>query len=221
MAYGTNAPFGFQPRFMLTSATFNGQTTTNLIANAYATSIFTGDPILYAATGSIIVAPVINPVGTPVLGVFNQVKFRATDGTYITAPYWPANTNTFQNEGAIASVITDSNVVYAVQISTSANVAVNTVTLTQAMIGNNANFNVGPNLFAPPAGTANNPATGSTISGQSAYYLDVSTVDITSTLPLKIIGIEPNPQNAFGQPFNVALVVFNTNVLQSVGTPGI
>lgn len=225
MSYGTNAPFGLQARNSLSSATYNGQTTTCFIASGFNTSIFTGDPVIYTANGTILPATG-GAAGNegPTLGVFQGCFFRASNGDYVHSPYWPANTATFQNEPAEAFVCTDSNVVFDIQVSTSANATVNTVTLTQAMIGENANFNIGPGAFLPAAPIPNNPTSGSTISGQSGYYLDLSTLSGAggATLNLKIIGITPNPLNAFGIPFNNALVVINNDVLKGgTGTAGI
>lgn len=226
MSYGTNAPFGLQARNSLTSAAYNGQTTTCFIASGFNTSIFTGDPVIYTANGTILPATGGFPVGvqTATLGVFQGCTFRAFNGDYIHSAYWPANTATFQGQPAEAFVCTDSNVVFDIQVSTSANVLVPTVTLTQAMIGENANFNIGPGAFVPAAPTPANPASGSTISGQSGYYLDLSTLSGAGgpTLNLKIIGITPIPLNTFGIPFNNALVVINNDVLKGgTGTAGI
>lgn len=251
MAYGTNAPFGLQARTTLNSGTYNGQTQPFGIASNYAYNLFTGDPVIFQANGTIGIAgtaavavganPPLPPQG-PILGVFQGVKYRDTQGNYKTAPYWAAGTATFLNEPATALICTDASVLYDVQVSTSA--AYNAATfpvmasLAPDMIGANANLNIG-GLFIPPANTGIpvNPPTGNTVSGQSAYYLDISTVSppggAGNTFNVKIISITPVPGNQFTttdpvtgtqvpMAFNNAIVMINNDVLKGgTGTAGI
>ena len=54
---------------------------------------------------------------------------------------------------------------------------------------------------------------------QSTAEIDENSVADTSTLPLKVIGLYPDPRNAFGE-FNRLLVIFNHHMYKSVGVTG-
>jgi hypothetical protein len=90
-------------------------------------------------------------------------------------------------------------------------------------MGRNANFALTVNSFDPIAGVtpAANPAAGNTISGQSGYYLDYSTLAVTATLSLKLIRFTPVPGNIAGVVFNNALVKINNDIYNGgTGTAG-
>ena len=55
---------------------------------------------------------------------------------------------------------------------------------------------------------------------ESTAEIDEDSVANTSTLPLGIIGLYPDPKNAFGE-FNRLLVIFNHHKYKSVGVQGI
>lgn len=194
MSYGVNAPQGFQPLKSGSAAVWNEQTTAYRIADAYATSLFKGDPVV-TASGYV----VIGTAGSAVLGVFWGCKYINSIGTYIFSPYWPASTATFATAGAECYVIDDPKTLFNIQLSLAG--------LTQAQIGNNANFVAG---------------SGSTITGQSAYALDSSTVSTgNATYNCKIRELTPSVNNAFGVNYNNAVVSFNNDVYNSgTGTVG-
>lgn len=211
MAYGSglNAPMGLIPRFDLISTTPNGQTQTYQISSGYATSLFAGDRVqLNFLTGTLQIAA----AGTPAIGVLQQVSYTDSLGNPVKQPYWQGGTVTQGGLVATAYVYNDPMLVYDIQVSTSLNVA--NPSIIQADIGQNANLAIGE-------GGANlvpqNPTSGNTRSGLSAYYLDFSTIDPNSTYDVKIIGLSPNIGNAFGIPFNNVLVQLNNDVYKSSG----
>lgn len=220
MAYGVNAPFGLQPRRMITGAPWNGQMNEYPIADAYATSLFTGDPVMTAADGTIVTAY----GGSPVLGVFMGCTYINTSGVLVTSPYWPMNTATFQAQGAKALVVDDPNVLFDIQVSDGRN---NRVSGIQAIdINNNFAFNLGA------GGVINaNPAAGSPVTGQSAFYLDYQSINTTTTLSLKAMALTPYPGNIFATAapavvgvgaYNNVLVIFNNHILKGgTGTLGL
>lgn len=208
MAYGTNAPFGLQPRMSNTGAPWNGQTNTYIIESGYGTNLFIGDPVAPLGNGSI----GIGAAGTGIAGVFWGCQYQDPQGNFQFSPYWPANTVTYNPGGsgnipATAFVVDDPSILFDIQVSSSiAPGAQPTVNL--ASLNANANFSVGGG-----AGGIVNPAGGSTVSGQSAYYLDAST--ITSGAPsaafsLKIIRVTPGFTNQAGNIGTVAAPVAYT-----------
>ena len=46
MAYGTNGPFGFQPRAKIGGQPWTGGYTEYAILTGYATALYTGDPLI-------------------------------------------------------------------------------------------------------------------------------------------------------------------------------
>ncbi len=196
MSYGTNAPFGLQPRKHLNGSAWTGQINGFLIQDSYATSIFTGDPVTLAA-GYL----VIGVAGSAIIGVFQGCKYTTAGGTVTFAPYWPASTATLSSVGAAAFVCDDQTVLYDIQNSSATPIA-------QVNIGQNANFVAG---------------SGSTITGQSAYALDYTTLATgNATRNLKVIELVPRPGNTFSTPYNNVYVLINNNLFNSgTGTAGV
>lgn len=195
MAYGTNAPFGLQPRMMNTGAPWNGQTNTYLINSGYNTSLFVGDPVAPLANGTI----GIGVAGTGIAGVFMGCQYQDTQGNYQFSPYWPANTVTYNPGGsgnipAIAFVVDDPNVLFDVQVTSSNNVT-HQPSVYQADLNANADFVIGA---------------GSTISGQSGASLDAATIAVgggSAALSLKVVRVTPGFTNQAGNIGTVALPV--------------
>lgn len=195
MSYGTNAPFGLQPRMHMNGSVWNGQTQTFQISDAYGTSLFTGDPV---TLGSGYLA--IGVAGSAIIGVFQGCLYTTAASVITFSPYWPASTSTAQTLGAEAYVCIDTTVLYDVQNSSATPIA-------QADIGKNANFVAG---------------SGSTITGQSGYALDYSTLATgNATRNLKVVSLVPRPLNTFSTPYNNVYVSINNDVFQGgTGTVG-
>jgi hypothetical protein len=211
MAYGVNAPFGLQSIATNVSSTLTGQQTPLSIASSYATALYSGDPVAFLGNGTIGICP----PGTPAIGVLNQVIYYDPQGNLVNQPYWPAGQATLGSLNATAYVFTDPNLVFNIQVSNSSNTAVNAAaTVTAAQIGQNANFAIGGGTMLTPV----NLTSGSTRTGQSAYYLDASTISADSSLNLKIIGFTNYIGNAASVPFNNVLVTLNNQTLKANGT---
>ena len=141
MAVNTQAPFGLQAIKYLNGALWNGQVSQYKIQSGYSNNIFRGDPVIIGippggvgggvdghvmslanvATGTYpgnATAPIQN---TPILGVFVGCSYQQEPSLNPIDPaspgrsYWPAGTQTLGNADAIAYVIDDPNVVYAIQ----------------------------------------------------------------------------------------------------------
>lgn len=63
--------------------------------------------------------------------------------------------------------------------------------------------------------------TGNAVNGRSIFEIDESSGDVAATLPWKVIGIYPGPENEFGQ-FNKLLLIPNNHVRKGgTGTAGV
>lgn len=237
MAYGVNAPFGLKPVGSLIGGNFQ-QTNTYFVASdlsqattaTYAQSIFSGDKVYWNATaanaggfggGTIAIAGAAN---TGAIGVLNGCEYYDINRRLIRSPFWPASTMVYPGTRIKAYVFDDSNIIYDVQVSTSNNVLAEAVLL-NSHIGKNANLALGGggiNL------SPNNPTTGNINSGQSGYYLDLSTAAATATLQVKILGFSEDVRNVpvyntsglQTQPFLNARVILNAHANKSAGTLG-
>lgn len=253
MAYGVNAPFGLRPVSSISGGAWTEKTNEYYIyasadgLTTYATSIFTGDPVIYnpAAATTLVGAPTIAryPIdnatvaneATPVLGVFMGCEYLSNvtgTGTLIKSAYWPASTAVVPGSRIKAYIIDDPDVVFDIQVSTATNVLddarFSTAAATDAFFTQNFAFGLGGgggNLVP------NNPTTGNTRTGQSAIYLNLvgttATNRVAATLPLKTIGFTPNPKNIIFaddgvtvNPFLNVLVTIN-NHISRVGNLGI
>lgn len=186
----------------------------------------------------------------PLLGVFVGCEYTSVvNGTnsLVKSAFWPAGTAVVPGTLIKAYVIDDPNVVYDVQVSTSTNavnnafvasptfpnVNVTAANLTGAFgsnfalnIGGGTNFNTVVNAYTTATGNtyASNPANGSTLTGQSAFYLDVNTTTaagadrdyskLVVTLPLKVVGWTQHPSNIAATGLTQATTPFlNVRVL--------
>lgn len=183
----------------------------------------------------------------PLLGVFVGCEYiSVVNGTnsLIKSAFWPTSTQVVAGTLIKAYVIDDPNVVYDIQVSTNINAAggafvappyfPNTNTSSAAVkgaFGSNFALNIGGGNFTggpinPVTGLVypSNPASGSTLTGQSGFYLDVCTSTVlnnnhdynktTATLPLKVVGWTQNPNNVAAPGLTQATTPFlNVRVL--------
>jgi hypothetical protein len=89
-AAGTNSPWGFRPERHINGSSWNGQTKIFRIASAYATSLYTGDPVTQNGNGTITIA---TAGANPIIGIFMGVKYIDASGNPQYSQYWPANTS--------------------------------------------------------------------------------------------------------------------------------
>jgi hypothetical protein len=107
----TNAAYGLRPIRHMTGGEI--RLDEYPIASGYGTSIFWGDPVLQHTDGSLIIA--VGTGGTPsvqTFGVFQGVEWTDSTGAVRFSNYWPASTT---GTNIKAKVITDPNVVFAIQ----------------------------------------------------------------------------------------------------------
>jgi hypothetical protein len=218
MAYGVNAPFGLKPISSISGGSWTEKTNQYYISApadgvaTYGTSLFTGDPVIWnpvAANqgGGTIAQCSFNTDGTnaanlvSVLGVFMGCEYTLPTGVLVKSPYWPGATAVLAGSVITAYVIDDPDVVFDIQVSSLAN-TLNSARFIKSFVGQNFGLAVGGggNNLLP-----NNPASGSTRTGLSAFYLNpvftANNIHTTVTLPLKVIGYTNNPTN-LGQPIS-------------------
>lgn len=233
-------------------------------ATTYTSSIFTGDPVVFntkSTTGSAqfgtisVYSPNFTDgtpstfSTTPILGVFQGCEYTDTTGKLVQSAYWPGATKVLKGTQIKAFVIDDPNVVFDVQVSVNRNAVdengwdanpyfpVNPGVASKAgAFGSNFALNIGGGTNFTERGYANNPQEGNTRTGQSVFYLCVSTeksdnadpdyIKTTTTLPLKAISYTLNPQNIAAPgltmettPFLNVLVMINNHCYKA-GTAG-
>lgn len=128
------------------------------IANNYATSIFTGDLVNTTGTGRNI--QVALAAATRVRGVFKGCAYTDNFGNTVFSKVWVASTPVNTNFPITALVYDDPSIIYKAQIGNGTNLA-----------------NTSLNAFFKVGGQAN----GSTLTGISGEYVDVTTHTATVT----------------------------------------
>lgn len=173
----TSAPFGLRP-VSHPSGVIRQETFNNGIASAYATALYSGTPIKFAADGTLVA------VGTGAdvcIGVFLGCEFTSA-GKFFVSPYWPA-AQTYDDDGTMQAYYTqDPNIIYEAQ-------ADGAITLTE----NFASVNLG------------NTSQGSTYTGQSTQSLTATTTG-SSAGTFQVIGLAPYSGNTWGDAYTIVRV---------------
>jgi hypothetical protein len=198
MAYGTNAPRGLEPVRMLDGSAWTGALNSYQIVTTYNTALFTGDPVTIGTSGFL----EVGVAGSPIVGVFQGVKFTDSTGRVRFEKNWTANPGVLTGSTVEALVIDDPNVVYTIQETSGTGTAGTPLALADR--GLNANF-----LYTA----------GSAATGMSAASLNNATEADTNTLNLKILQLDPTPGNVVGN-FANWLVVINAHLYRG-GVTGI
>lgn len=198
MPFNKDAPKGFLPVRHLNGSAWNGLTQQFLVDSGDATAIYIGDPVKFAGSSGA-AGQIVNGVNCEGMATVA----RDTSGTtgqafagvvigFLPDPLALQKSYRVASTSRIALVVTDLSVVYEVQEDA------DTTPIAAASVG----------LACAITTTA-----GSTVTGVSAMVLDSSTVATTSTLPVKIIGLVPRPDNALSTGTTDKAkfeVVFNT-----------
>jgi hypothetical protein len=177
MSNTVNAPFGLRPVYSPSGVV---RPTAFTIASGYAQNIFQNQPVRIAPTttgGETEGNLVAAAVGASFIGVFQGVEFTDGEGRRRVSNRWLAST--------VATDITaystlDPTIVYEVQSDAALNIA---------DIGKQYNLTA---------------ISGNTTTGLSTQALGVSTAAANASV--RLIGITPGPDNAFGDTFVIAQV---------------
>ena len=200
---GVNAPFGLQPVRLLNGGAYTGGGTAYVITSGYATALYSGDPVVTLADGSV----GIGVAGSPILGVFDHCEYIPTSGNPQFG-YWPAAATAKTGTTIVAYVHDNPNIIFQVQESNGSGGAGTPLAL--ADVGFNANFYVGT------GNAAINPE------GQSGTTINNASEGTTIDANLKILGLAPFApgQNPVGN-FAVWTVLINNHQLKGgTGTLG-
>lgn len=173
-----SAPFGLRPAFH-PSGTIRPVVGT--ITTGYANNIFMNSPVGIIADGSIALAAAGGVAVAGACGAFQGVEYNPTaTGPRVVSNMWPAATAAVN---IVAAFTQDPNIVYEIQAN---------ATLTQAAIGEQFDW------------SANTTASGNTVTGLSNVTLNVAST--AANAGLRVIGLTPGPDNAWGDPFPVVQV---------------
>lgn len=186
------SPYGLRAVNRLDGLPYAGATRLFPIASAYATNIFNGDIVSFAAgtlTRTSGTASLAN-----VIGVFVGVTYTDPNLKYkVFRQYYPASTSASDIQ---AYVVDDPKVLFQIQ---------GNATVVAANIGKNAAI----------VNTA-----GSTTTGNSAIALDASSIATTSTLPLRLVDSVNGPTSTLGDAFTDVLVKWNFGIHQYENATG-
>ena len=172
-----NAPFGLRPSFH-PSGLDRAVALPNGIASGFASGILKGQPVALNTSGNIITAT----AGSAYQGAFAGHEFTDTTGRRQISNQWIAST-AYQAGSEITYYYSDPNIVYDIQANGS---------LAQTSIGDQANF---ASITA-----------GSTTTGLSQCMISTSLVGSSAVGDMRIIGLTPAVDNAFGDAFTVVQV---------------
>jgi len=175
----TAAPFGMRPVFHPTGLD-RAHRYLNAIPTGYASNIFKYQPVALNSSGQIVVTALS---AADYIGVFAGVMFIDAFGKPNFVNNWVAST-TLGTGDLWAFVWDDQGIVYEVQANGS---------IAQTAIGDQANF-------------AASMLTGSTLTGLSTGAIDSTLVGAGVQGMVKIVDIQPRPDNTFGDAFTIVQV---------------
>ena len=147
------------------------------LASALASNIFQNSPVSIDANGLII--PAASALVGGIVGVFQGVEFTGTDGRRRVDNQWNANTI---GTDIVVYFTQDPLLVYEIQGDAS---------VAQTNIGNLADYTA---------------LTGNGTTGLSSVALDTGTMAATQSR-LRIIGVNPAPDNVVGDDFTIVQVL--------------
>lgn len=145
------------------------------IASAYASNIFQYSPVAIAADGTLALAA----AGARAIGSFMGVEYTPTNGRRVVSNMWPAATVATQIDAAYTD---DPWITYQIQAGGS---------IAQADLGNQADW------------SANTTSSGNTVTGLSTVSLNTATLTNSGSAGLRIVGLTPGPDNAYGDAYTI------------------
>lgn len=146
------------------------------LVDNYGTTLLQNQPVKIGTDGTLQAAV----AGQAFIGVFQGVEFTDSDGRRRVSNKWIASTT---GTDVIAYATSDPQIVYQIQSSAALNIT-----------------NIGNQADTSTAGT------GSTVTGLSNMTLDVATLTTSGSAQLRIIGLTPYADNAWGDTYVVTQV---------------
>ena len=180
----TATPYGLRPVNLIGGLPYAGSTRLIKINNAYGSNIFYGQPVSINASGVVIAETgTSNVAAKGVVGVFVGCTYTDPNLKYkLFKQYWPSGTVATD---AYAYVVDDPDVVMQIQADEA---------VAQTALG----ANIGFVTFS-----------GDTNTGNSETAADGSSVAVTATLPLRIVGFVDGPDSSPGDAYTDLLVKWN------------
>jgi len=198
MAYPTiDKPYGLKPINLIGGQVFAGATRQRRIASS-AASIGYGDPVIFAADGTIEVSTSTTTApATGFAGVFLGCQFvSSVTGQPTWSQAWISGTSVKANTFIYAYVCEDPDQLFQVAVVTGTTVVSTTSVLEYTNINNNV---------ALVANTLN------TTTNDSQQGILLSSANVTATLPLRIVDLVPDTAFTYSGTvyFPEAIVKFN------------
>lgn len=193
----TSAPRGLIPVRKLGGMPYSHGYTVYKIPDAYATAIFNGDPVSMVTTGSTrgtikranetVTATTVTSSAT-ILGVFLGCEYVDPNSKQMVyKQYYPGSIT--PSSGSIwAHIVDDPDMLFEIQADGA---------IAQTRQGCNASII--------------QTAVGNTTTGNSGLQLQASSVESTSTLPLRIVDFVGRPETSIGDTYTNVLVRINTH----------
>lgn len=175
-------PFGLRPSYSPSGVV---RPTAYTIENGYAANIYQNQPVRIAPStggGEVEGTLVAAAVGDPFIGTFQGVEFTDSDGRRRVSNKWTASQ---YGTDVVAYTNLDPYIVYEIQSN---------ATLTVASIGKQYNLTA---------------ISGNTTTGLSSQMLDVASS--ASNASLRVVGITPGPDNAWGDNYVIVQVQISEN----------
>ena len=188
MAYPTvAAPYGLKPINLIGGQVFAGATRQLVIASGYGTSIFYGDVVKLASTGTI-QKDTGTTTATPV-GVFLGCSYVNSVGQVVFQQYFPASTTAPTGTVITAYVSDDPDQLFKAVLVTGTTADDATSGLLPAYLSRTV---IGSNLEMVQN-------TGSTVTGDSKVGVySAAGATTTATLPIRVIDVVPDTANSSG-----------------------
>lgn len=205
MTYPTvSAPYGFVPINLIGGQVFAGQTRHLPIASNYNTSIYFGDIVRLSGGTVVKEAGTTTVSDTGVTGVFMGCTFTSpTTGQKLFSQYYPANTVASDIEAYVAD---DPDQLFKVAVTGGA---------TSSTITPIAGTILGSNL------AISQPASNTTISGNSNIGVYDSGSNVAVSLPVRVIGLVPETVDSSGD-YSEVIVKWNVPYIAlTEGTPNV
>ena len=187
-----NSPFGLRAVRKVDGTAPNYATVKRQILYSYNVAIGQGDLVIDAGSGYL-QKGVYNDTNSDFYGVFDSCQYYDTvQAKTIFSNQWPAS-GTALTGSVFANIIVDTDLIFEVQSSGGTGV-------TLAQIGLNATF-----VAAPTVATT----------GLSTLALDETSIQTTSTLPLRITGLSERFNNDNTSEYNIVEVILNASAFNN------
>ena len=159
--------------------------------NYNASAIYYGDPVTWQSDGSIArsASTGATPAALGIAGIFVGCQYLSvSQKRTVWSNYWPGSDVAAGNV-VTGYIVNDPNAKFVAQTDASG--------LDQTAVNGTIGYDIG---------------SGNTANGLSGAFVDVTTADVTATLPFRVVGLVTDPPGSAGTAsggYNWAIVAFN------------